>query len=245
MSGGSPLTDKLAPLIVNALRKAAVDRAGLLLYAGRTDPGLFPASTLGKQAADRACAANWLQRVDGHDDRWTITPAGAERLREETSPRQILEDCVRALESRQDQISELQSTLDGMSEQMQGLKSTIEQLLPGIAAGGSEATRPDAGVMTALNRWQADAVEDCPLPELFQQVELLRPGITTGEFHDALRRLHDAERVYLHPWTGPLYDMPEPRFALLIGHEIAYYASGRRLDNHTDDRLAEAVGSIG
>jgi hypothetical protein len=238
------LADKLAPLIINALRKAAVDRAGLLLFAGRSEPGLFPASALGKQAADRACAAELLRRVDGHDDRWTITPAGTERLREETSPRQILEDCVRALESRQDQISELQATLDGMFEQMQGLRSTIEQLLPSMSAGGEPPMR-DAGILTALNRWQADAAEDCPLPELFQQAELLTPGITIGQFHDALRRLHDAERVYLHPWTGPLYDMPEPRFALLIGHEIAYYASGRRLNNHTDDRLAEAVGSIG
>ncbi len=58
MSGGSPLADKLAPLIVSALRKAAVDRTGLLLYASRSEPGLFPATALGKQAADRACAAD-------------------------------------------------------------------------------------------------------------------------------------------------------------------------------------------
>jgi hypothetical protein len=51
--------------------------------------------------------------------------------------------------------------------------------------------------------------------------------VTIGQFHDGLRRLHDGATIYLHPWTGPLYELPEPRFALLVGHEIAYYASSR------------------
>jgi hypothetical protein len=51
--------------------------------------------------------------------------------------------------------------------------------------------------------------------------------LTIGRFHDGLRRLHDEGQAYLHPWTGPLYAMPEPAFALLVGHEVAYYASPR------------------
>jgi hypothetical protein len=51
--------------------------------------------------------------------------------------------------------------------------------------------------------------------------------LTIGQFHDGLRQLHEDEQIYLHPWTGPLYAMPEPAFALLIGHEVAYYASER------------------
>ena len=43
----------------------------------------------------------------------------------------------------------------------------------------------------------------------------------------ALRRLHAEERIYLHPWTGPLCELPQPPLALLVGHEIAYYASAR------------------
>jgi hypothetical protein len=50
---------------------------------------------------------------------------------------------------------------------------------------------------------------------------------TIGEFHDCLRRLHAAGSVYLHPWTGPLYALPEPAYALLAGHNVAYYASSR------------------
>jgi hypothetical protein len=53
-------------------------------------------------------------------------------------------------------------------------------------------------------------------------------SLTIGQFHDGLRELHNREQVYLHPWTGPLYELPEPAYALLIGHEVAYYASERK-----------------
>ena len=56
------------------------------------------------------------------------------------------------------------------------------------------------------------------------------PAPTIGHFHDSLRRLHEQEKIYLHPWTGPLYEIPEPPYALLVGHEIAYYASIRKAD---------------
>ena len=53
------------------------------------------------------------------------------------------------------------------------------------------------------------------------------PSLTIGRFHDTLRQLHEEEKVYLHPWSGPLYEIPEPPYAVLIGHEVAYYASIR------------------
>jgi hypothetical protein len=68
---------------------------------------------------------------------------------------------------------------------------------------------------------------DCPLPDLFTSLSTLDPPPTVGQFHDALRQLHADGRIYLHPWTGPLYALPEPLIALLSGHEIAFYASLR------------------
>lgn len=98
----------------------------------------------------------------------------------------------------------------------------------------AESAKKDAARQTCdallqhLDQWQtANRNEDLPLPELYRQSAGERPGLTIGEFHDSLRHLHDEGRIYLHPWTGPLYDMPEPPFALLIGHEVAYYASLR------------------
>ena len=72
------------------------------------------------------------------------------------------------------------------------------------------------------------SAEDCPLPELYRRAKQASPGLTIGGFHDGLRGLCAEGRLYLHPWTGPLYALPEPPFALLIGHEIAYYASPRK-----------------
>ncbi len=65
------------------------------------------------------------------------------------------------------------------------------------------------------------------MPELYRQAQGRLPRLTIGQFHDVLRRLYNEGQVYLHPWTGPLYDLPEPPQALLVGHEVAYYASLR------------------
>lgn len=84
-------------------------------------------------------------------------------------------------------------------------------------------------VLARLADWGASpaGVGDCPLPELFRSLSTREPQPTIGEFHDCLRKLHADGAVYLHPWTGPLYALPEPALALLVGHGIAYYASAR------------------
>ena len=87
-----------------------------------------------------------------------------------------------------------------------------------------------AGVVLAhLADWAASAAvgQDCPLPDLFRSLTLREHPPTIGTFHDCLRQLHAAGQVYLHPWTGPLYALPEPAYALLAGHNVAYYASTR------------------
>jgi hypothetical protein len=67
---------------------------------------------------------------------------------------------------------------------------------------------------------------DCPLPELFRAVAKIGP-VTIGEFHDCLRQLSADGSITLSAWTAPLYAIPEPQFALLSGHSIAYFASLR------------------
>lgn len=212
------MADKLAKLIHDALRKSAADRAGLPLTGSRQEPGLFPANAAGKAAAEKACSDGLLSRVCDADV-WTLTDAGFKRLLDESNPRQVLEDCVRAIEARQQQLESLRATISRTHASLDGLRATVERVLPGLDRDES----PDAAIEEALANWDADASEDCPLPDLYRQLS----GVSLGEFHDALRRLHAAERVYLHPWTGPLYAIPEPACALLVGHEIAYYVSGR------------------
>lgn len=67
---------------------------------------------------------------------------------------------------------------------------------------------------------------DCPLPELFRTLAQTR-ALTIGEFHDCLRQMNTDGTITLPAWTGPLYTIPEPQFALLSGHSIAYFASLR------------------
>jgi hypothetical protein len=79
-------------------------------------------------------------------------------------------------------------------------------------------------VLAYLADWSGPT--DCTLPELFRALALT-DALTIGAFHDCLRQLHADRAVSLPAWTGPLYALPEPQYALLIGHGIAYYASLR------------------
>ena len=84
-------------------------------------------------------------------------------------------------------------------------------------------------MLESLSRRQSDrTAEDCPLPELYRQARQAAGALTIGSFHDGLRQLLEDGSIYLHPWAGPLYALPQPPLALLVGHEIAYYASPRK-----------------
>jgi hypothetical protein len=118
----------------------------------------------------------------------------------------------------------------GMDALRAAAEPVLRQLHPAAAGEkGPDPTVLEAGIiLDHLSDWQqVRTAEDCPLPELFHRTGQAVPGLTIGLFHDRLRALHDQERIYLHPWTGPLYALPEPPYALLVGHEIAYYASRR------------------
>jgi hypothetical protein len=83
-------------------------------------------------------------------------------------------------------------------------------------------------IASRLAEWDAsEKLGDCPLPELLRALRAASPMLTIGQFHDRLRLMVQGGKIYLHPWTGPLYELPEPAYALLVGHEIAYYASLR------------------
>jgi hypothetical protein len=268
------VADKSSQIVLAALSQAAAHADGLPLHGSKAHPGLFPATALGKQAAQRCRDEGFLHplaegapadsppagKKPGQEP-WTLTDKGMAYLLNQVSPRHVLEDFVRALETRRAPISDLLVAARTMQATLESLKSNAEKVLHlfpttganGSPAGGSlnalftqflketrqatpadpapsaEAPPPCGDLLEPLARWQSTsgAAEDCPLPELFRQVQANTPSLSIGVFHDELRRLHDAGRIYLHPWTGPLYELPEPPYALLVGHEIAYYASLR------------------
>jgi hypothetical protein len=272
------VADKSNQLILTALSRAAAAAEAVPLHASKNVAGLFPTNTAGKQAAQRCQEDGYLQlvptepAVPTNSDAGgaitlvkkksasvplcTITEKGLTYLLSQVSPRHVLEDFVRALESRRHQTDDLLNVARQMQQGIDALKANVEKVLqqtckiegssPGGDAGNLKAlfagflkesdsstctpasaaeTPLHDAVLAELTRWQqSGATEDCPLPHLYRQIS----ARTIGQFHDALRQLHDTSKIYLHPWTGPLYDIPEPPYALLIGHEIAYYASIRK-----------------
>lgn len=101
--------------------------------------------------------------------------------------------------------------------------------MKGLAVLEMPVAELSGAILARLADWASSAgmYEDCPLPELYRSLSTRDPAPTIGEFHDCLRLLHARGKVYLHPWTGPLYDIPEPTYALMVGHNLAYYASVR------------------
>jgi hypothetical protein len=239
------LADKSTQLLLEALSRAAADPAGVPLYVSKSGPGMFPATAAAKAAAQR-CKDDHLVKVVRTETRGkavqevcALTEKGLAYLLEQISPKQTLEDLVRAVESRQAQVTELVAAARQSHASLEAVKALAEKVLqqvgrPAALPGDRAAAAPNgaetsqAAVLAHLGRRQGSrAAEDCPLPELYQAARQAYPRLTVGQFHDVLRQLDEQQRIYLHPWTGPLYDLPEPPYALLIGHEILYYASLR------------------
>lgn len=241
------MADKNTQLILEALGRAVADPPGRPLFSSKAAPGLFPRTNSARLAAQRCQDEGYLRLVRTDPGKTptevcAITDRGVAYLLDQVNPRQVLEDCVRALEAREAQLTDLVRTAARLHDTLDGLKSVVRQVLPHLtpAAPGPPASangngKPHApaadwtaAALAELARRHDDgAPDDCPLPELYRRLTGAHAGLSIGQYHDGLRRLHDEGRVYLHPWTGPLYELPEPAFALLVGHEIAYYASKR------------------
>jgi hypothetical protein len=239
------LADKTTQLLLDALRRAAADPGGILLHGNRKRPGLFTATAAARQLAQRCKDEGYLHVVRSEEDgkgrleTCAITEKGLAYLLNQVSPKQVLEDLTRTLEAHQLHAAELTATARQWEAGLVALRARVERVLQEIPRTGSIsaaiASSPPstngsekwtADLVAALDQWQASgAPEDCPLPELYRQIQRLAPTLTIGRFHDELRRLHEAQQVILHPWTGPLYEIPSPTYALMIGHVIAYYAS--------------------
>ena len=99
-------------LILDALGRAALAPGGTPLVGTKTAPGLFPATAVARQAAQKACDDGLIRRVavdpKGKSDRdlYAPTAAGTDRLVRQISPKQVLEDLARAIEARHAQFSD-------------------------------------------------------------------------------------------------------------------------------------------
>ena len=235
------MADQSHQLLLDALTRAATEPGGLSLYAQKGEAGLFPATTKARPLAERAKTEGLLRVIDfdnkgrGAREVCVLTEKGMQFLLRQANPRQIVEDFVRVLEDRQSEVEQLGDSVTRMADGLQSIRETLKHVLPRLTESGTDASPGRASgdglisdIKCRLAEWHAgaEASQDIPLPVLFARLES-NGRVSIGQFHDALRQLHDDHQIYLHPWTGALYAMPEPAYALLVGHEIAYYASPR------------------
>ncbi len=232
------MADKATRLILDALNRAAAEPAGLPLFNGKAEVGLFPATALARTVAQRCRDDGFLKVLKADDPEiYGLTEKGLDHLLNQSSPKQVIEDFVRVLEARQTEVVEMSTRLDRLRGSIDGMHATLRVLLPRLGGATPSSTNGQASpspadsngdyasiLLQKLTDWRKQNFDqDCPLPQLYRQA-MIDTG-KLGAFHDALRKLHQMGKVALHPWTGPLYALPEPAFALLIGHEIAYYAN--------------------
>jgi hypothetical protein len=231
------MADRSTQLVLEALQRAASQPGGTPLLGKNA---LFPSTAAGKAAAQHCLVEKLLQIIRTETRGKTkvevcqLTSAGLAYLVDQSSPRQVLEGLVQALEARQDQVDALVAVARQAREELKELHASAEkvldQLKKELVARPAVTPQPKQlqdAILTHLDMWQAaGALDDFPLPELYDRVNRAAT-MTIGQFHDALRTLCEQKRIYLHPWTGPLYSLPHPEYALLIGHQVAYYASLR------------------
>jgi hypothetical protein len=236
------LSDKSLELIVEGLIRAAADPSGVPLFSSGKRRGLFAGTALARKAAEQCKQEGYLNLINcengskGSNEICIITQKGLAYLVSQTSPKPILEEMLSTLKGYKAQLEVFATAVAKWQEVTSAFEARLTDVLIHASENSTVAGTPfsrnsletwQTAAVSFLLDWRADRSGDCPLPELYHQIQSSSPSLSIGRFHDCLRALHERGRIYLHPWTGPLYELPEPQLALLIGHEIAYYASLR------------------
>ncbi|MBX9679070.1 MAG: hypothetical protein K2X38_09930 [Gemmataceae bacterium] len=236
------MAEPLTNSILDALRLGIAEGRELPLFAAKGGVGLFMANAAGKQAAQEAREQN-LVRIARTETRGKTavelaipTREGVAWWLERNSPRPIVETLLAAIKTSETRCTELTAEAKSIQAQVQSLNETAHHLLQRFPEGKVPDLLPwdrlqddvPNRIVERLKQWHdSGKLGDCPLPDLHRMLTTASANLTIGQFHDALRTLHDRRAVWLHPWTGPLYELPEPPLSLLVGHEVAYYASLR------------------
>lgn len=170
----------------------------------------------------------------------TATQDGVARLARTSA------ECQQTLERVQEQVARLQDVVQHAATRLQ--PPDVDQMLAAVRRAQAAASSP------AADRPLADASGSAPgpaspkladellqhvqqhkrqsplrpldLPQLFRFARSRQSALTLGQFHDLVRRLAQAGRIRLSPFTQAMYQLPEPECAMIVGREIMYYAEG-------------------
>lgn len=216
----------------SALRRLLADPAGRRVYGSGRHPGLFPSSTpTTRLLVDEMEQRGLIQLRERHGKatRCELSPKGRQWLLEHENPWLLLEDLLTAAERQHEQLEAFLRVWQDQRDQLHQLREDIRRVL-GELSGKRAIASPIADEIKRYLRGYAQLSQPaaCSLPELYRQLQQREPNLTVGHFHDELRELHNQGAITFTPWTGPLYELPEPQLSLLIGHEVLYYVHFRR-----------------
>lgn len=222
-------------IILHAL-SFALESAGVCsLFNKKGVQGLFPLSASGKLAAKYCFENRLLKVVEQSTKPFTemvkITRLGIRSVLEGIKINKLLENAASLIESSGDKNVNNHGSDDVVFYQSMEKAAGLIALKFGAplelgASLSEDFSSPAKHIFILLKEWSdTGRAGDCQLYYLYQQLLCRCPEITPGTFHDALRDLRQKKLIELHPWTGPLYEIPKPELAMMAGHEIACYAS--------------------
>jgi hypothetical protein len=245
------MTERLTPLIIEALRTATMNPGEHRLYRAGKTPGLFPnRAGVSGEAAQEALRAGLLEEaraeVRGKSTVQWVRPtvAGVQFLQEKESPLSALNDLREILRSASDALPpwaaslgekveslcrQLREEAAEWTKQLGSLGQRVEEALrrAELAKTKKPAAGLGASVLAYLDRRNALPMEAaCTLPELFSAVQETSPGLSIKAFHEELLRLRDGQAIQLIAFSGGLGDLPEPEYALPEG-SMTYWQVAR------------------
>ncbi|MBX9626058.1 MAG: hypothetical protein K2X82_19835 [Gemmataceae bacterium] len=234
-------------ITLDAIRTALAAPGEHRLFRSGKLPGLFPSRAgASAEAALQALKDGLLETVRTETrgkvvTEWVAaTPRAVAFAHEHDSPKRVLRELREVLQTTRagvpvwlDESRQELATLSARFEtRAAAMLDRLDRLADRVEAAlrRADASAPAVGPGTAgVVPWAVAALEyldqrrgDCPLPELFAAVRDWFSGLTLPEFHDGLRRLHDARAVRLTPTD----DMPEPEYAIVTDGALMY-AAGR------------------
>lgn len=221
-------TEATETAMLAVLRRLLSAPDGQRLYGNDRARGVFSSNSPGsRRLVDQLQNRGYLTVDTGEDGRpiARLTQAGRQWVVETENPRLLLEDLARAAESQRDSLRKIESACraqrDALERQIADVRHVLERVhLP--AANADHLMTPRI-VEILRDHAGSDKPSALTLAELFHALRFRQPELSIGQFHDLVRFLHESGSLQLTPWTGALYQLPEPELALLIGHEVLYY----------------------
>jgi len=244
--------ERVNEILVDALKAALAEPGEQRLFKSGKLAGLFPGRAgVNGEAAGVALRDGLLEVVRTETKGKTvidwvrITPRGVEFLHEHESPVHALHELRETLRANQraiplwlaDMRAGLQALdnrleadaqkwtqrLEALTRRVDATLQRIEATLPLLPAEVAEAVPWGIDALNYLDRRRnGGAPNDCALPELFEALVRLHPGLSVTAFHEGLRRLHDRRALRLQEANGTL---PQPEYALLDSGKVLYYAA--------------------